>query len=156
MDRQKTSVCNELRPCLVDHLHGRSGRPQEKIDRHLTECGECREWIEFIRTVEKEYVIIQPGARLGFEKRLERVIGEARARVVPGRFQRRFLAGLVGAAAAAIALIGGLLPTVHDSIAWLSSLGLGGFVIAGICTSATLLLSSSVLIYKARSRTEES
>jgi len=156
MDRQNISVCNELRPCLVDHLHGRSDRLREKIDRHLTECSECREWIEFIRTVEKEYVITRLGARLGFEKRLERVIEEARARVVPGRFQRRFLAGLVGVAAAAIALIGGLLPTVHDSIAWLGSLGISRYVIAGLCASATIILSSPILIDRARNRMEGS
>ena len=156
MDRQITSVCNELRPCLVDHLHGRSGRLQEKIDRHLAECCECREWIEFIRTVEKEYVRIHPGARLGFEKRLERVIEEARARVVPGRFQRRFLAGLVGVATAAIALTGGLLPTIHEAIDWVSNFGTGGYTIVCFCVSLLLILSGPILIFRAINRMEGS
>ncbi len=156
MDNQNNTECSEIRLWLVDHSHGRSGRWRGRIDRHLSGCGECREWAGFIRAVEDEYLANEPGARLGFENRLEIVAGEAESRVVPGRFQRRFITRFIAATVVGITLAGGFLPTVRESLVWLGNLQLVELAIAGLGASVILILSSPLLFHISRNRIEES
>ncbi len=148
--------CHELQPWLVDHLQGQSGRLKEKIDRHLDDCEQCQEWVGFLQQVEIGGAGDLAGARLGFDRSLEGLSEYAAERVIPGRFQHRFIAGLVGLSAAGITLVGGILPTVRESLDWLASLGLGDLAIVGASFSIILLLSSPLLIQRARNRMEES
>ena len=156
MDRMRTIECSDLQPWLVDHLQGRSGGMQEKIDRHLASCHECREWVEFVSAVEREGVTVSSGARPGFGKRLENLADYAAANVAPGRFQRRFMIVFVGTAVVGIALAGGLLPTVQASISWLGNLGFDGIAITGLTAAGILLLSSPILIRRVGNRMEGS
>ena len=98
--------CAAIGPWLEDHRQGRSGRMQEAVDRHLAGCASCRDRVAFLELAAKVTADTGTGARLGFERKLDRLAVQAEARVVPGRYQRRFVTGLLGFATAAIVLVG--------------------------------------------------
>jgi predicted anti-sigma-YlaC factor YlaD len=141
---------------LVDHIRGESGRLREKIDRHLRDCEECREWIGFLRQVDAGGREDRSGARLGFEKKLEKIAMEARVKSTPGRYQRRFMAALLAAAAGCILVAGGILPTIHEIVIWIGGLGSAGYTVAGLVVSAVLILSGPIFILRSGKRMEES
>ena len=148
--------CTEIRPWLVDHMKGRSDRMQEKIERHLDGCDGCREWATFLDIMGEETGMDGSGARLGFDRKLDQIAYHAESRVVPGRYQRRFVVALIGWTSVAILLAGGFLPSVHDSITWLGGLKLTDLATGGLITTGILIISSPLLILRTDHRTEES
>lgn len=156
MNKLNEAECIELRPWLVDHRYGRSGRLQERIDRHLAGCDECRDREAFLELMGNEAAGAISGARLGFERKLDQLADYAGPKVAPGRYQRRFVTGLLGWTSAAIVLVGGSLPTARDSITWLGSLGLTDLMTAGLISAGTLIISSPLLLLRIGRRMEES
>jgi len=153
--RMNRPECADIRPLLVDHLRGESGRLHDVIARHLDGCEECREWMTFLRTIETAAGERETGGRLGFEKRLESVQRAAETRFDDRRAARSLVARVIGAAALFTALFGGLLPAVPDAARWLAD-GLTAYplhVLAG--TAGLLLLSSPLLLFTARRRMED-
>lgn len=155
MDKSLDKKCHEIQHHLVDHVRGTSGRINEMLNRHLSECSECREWMTFIKRVDGALSQQQQGARLGYEKRLLPVLEVAEQRVKPGRLQRRFLLLVIAAATVVVAIFGRLIPLVEETITWIAGLGGNGllFLLGG--AAALLILSCPILIARSMRRMEE-
>jgi predicted anti-sigma-YlaC factor YlaD len=153
-ERNKSNGCEAVRPWLADHVRGESGRLRERIERHLQDCPECREEVAFMNRLVELGREWEPGARLGFEQRLERVVAAAETAADPRRRRRRLLGSTLGLAALAAILLGGLVPTVEELAAGLAGAGWSGLGVAVLASAAVLLLSTPLLIAGARRRTE--
>jgi predicted anti-sigma-YlaC factor YlaD len=148
--------CGDVRIHIVEHLRGDSGRMRERVERHLAGCAECRESAAFIRTLEQSLAGGEPGARLGFEQRLEAVAGLAERRADPFRRQGRFLTSVLGTAAALIAVFGGLLPPVQEALRWVLGIMANSPIHVAVGSAILLLISSPLLLTRVNKRLEES
>ncbi len=147
--------CTEIRPLLIDHLRGESGRRHDTIARHLDTCADCREWADFLRAIEGAVPGREAGGRLGFERRMAGVMAAAGHRADPQHTVRRLVVRVAGVAALVVALFGGLFPPVSEAVLWIVQ-GLTTYplhVLAG--TTGLLLLSSPLLFATARRRMED-
>lgn len=124
----------------------------EAIGRHLSGCAECRERLEFYRWFSHQSADA-PGPRLGFERRLERIIEDAEHGADPARRQRRFISRVSLGAAVLVAFFGGVLPSVQDLISGSLPLLQGnGPLFAG---AAVLVLVASAPLFLTRVRRQE-
>ena len=154
MSDARNRECEDICLHIVDHLRGDSGRMRDRIERHLSRCDECRGWAGFIEALDGVLNDKEPGARLGFEQRLEMIAGLADRRADPFRRQGRFLSSMVGAAAAAVAVFGWLLPPTQETLSWALRFVLHSPVHVAV-GSAFLLLVSSPLLLARRGNTPE-
>jgi predicted anti-sigma-YlaC factor YlaD len=150
MAKKRPINCDFVRPYLVDHLRGASGPFRDRIERHLGECHECGERAAFVEAFRSALPAQLPGSRLGFQKRLERVVAEAEAGVDPVRMRRRVAGRVVAAAVVAVALFGSLLPSTGELAVWVTGIGWPGAAIACLASGTVLLISSPLLITRRR------
>lgn len=153
-ERMRASSCEELGPWLADHARGESGRMRERLERHLRDCPACREEMAFMQMMSEVGSGWEPGARLGFEHRLEQVVAAAEAAADPRRRRRRLLAWTVGPAAAVVAALGGLLPTVEDLVNGVAASGWTAVGVVVAVSAGVFLAATPLLLAGARRRTE--
>jgi predicted anti-sigma-YlaC factor YlaD len=146
MNDMRNRECGDIRLHLVDRLRGDSGRLRDRLERHLSRCDECRDWAGFIEALDGILKESEPGARLGFERRLEAVADLAERRADPVRRQGRFLSSILGAAAAAVALFGWLLPPVQETLRGIFVFVLHSPVYVAVGSAIVLLVSTPLLL----------
>jgi predicted anti-sigma-YlaC factor YlaD len=142
--------CEFVRPYLVDHIRGATGPFRDRIERHLGECRDCRERAAFIGNIRNSLSGRLPGPRLGFQKRLERVVAAAETGVDPVRLRRRVLGRVAAGSIAAVALLGSVLPSTGEMATWVSGIGWQGAAIVCLSACTVLLISSPLLITRRR------
>ena len=156
MLNQVQPQCTNIRSHLVEFVRGSSGRSQERIEHHLAKCNSCREWAQFIQTLDQSFPTYQAGSRLGFEKKLERIALEAERHSDIKPRQRRFLVSVIGCAIAAVGILGGAFHPTGDFIAQAFHSGRILLPYLTLGTAIILLLASPLLFRNYRNRMEES
>lgn len=148
--------CSNIRSHLVEFVRGSTGRSRERIEHHLAKCDSCREWAQFIQTLDQSFPTYQTGARLGFEKKLERIALEAERQSDIKPRQRMFLVLVISCAIAAVGLFGEVFYPSSDVITQVIQSGriLLPYITMG--TAIILLLASPLLFGSYRNRMEES
>ncbi len=148
--------CTNIRSHLVEFVRGSTGRSRESIEHHLAKCDSCREWAQFIQTLDQSFPTYQAGARLGFEKKLERIALEAERQSDIKPRQRRFLVSVIGCAIAVVGILGGVFHPTGDIIAQAFQSGRILLPYITLGTAIILLLASPLLFKSYHNRMEES
>ena len=156
MRNHRSLNCSDIQPFLVEQLSNETGWMRESIDRHVTDCEKCQEWVLFLKMCEMELDGESHNVRHEFRLQLEEIACTAERCVMPGHFARRLIA-LSGAVAASVALLfGRVLPPVGDLVDWIFSIGFEGLVGLTAGSGIILLFATPLLLYRPRRTMEGS